>query len=416
MKKIYLATLAFSMLFTSQAQDCSDGRYRTEVFSSFTLESDVKYGNNLNREGNDTDLFVDIRQPDGDTETARPLIILMHGGTFIAGEKTGNDVVPLAEEFARKGYVTASISYRLGMDNLISVSGPSEGDASEAVFRATQDCKAAIRFFYKSVEEDGNPYKIDTDHIYLVGSSAGGFMAVHHAYLDQESEIPSSIDFSKPGLTGGIEGDSGNPGFSTEVTAIVNLAGALGDVEWMEADDTPVLSLHGSEDGTVPFDTDVISVAIFEIIEVAGSQSIHAKADELGLQNCFKPFWGADHVPHVNDANYYDTTANYITNFLLHFVCDEAEFCTYGESLSTQDETFVDFKMYPNPASDKVMMTSDQAIEGYTIYAMNGQVVASEKALFSDVIQADVSSLHSGMYVVHIQTSSGVATQKLVIE
>lgn len=416
MKKIYLAGLALSMFFTSFGQDCSNGRYKDEIFSGFTLTSDVQYGSNINNQGADTDLLVDIREPEGDTETSRPLILLMHGGTFIGGSKTGDDVVPLAEEFARKGYVTASISYRLGMDNLLSATGPSEGDASEAVFRATQDLKAAIRFFYKSVEDDGNPYGIDTDHIYLVGSSAGGFMAVHHAYLNEEADIPASIDFSKPGLTGGIEGESGNAGYSTDVTAVVNMAGALGDADWIEAGDLPILSLHGDQDGTVPYGTDIITVAIFEIIEVDGSQTIHAKAEELGLKNCFKTFKGADHVPHVSDANYYDTTANYITNFLLHFVCDAEDFCKYDASLSTQEEVLVDFNMYPNPAVDKVNISTTDLIEAYTIYSLNGQAVASESNINSNYISIDSSPLKSGMYIVHIKTPEGIGTQKLVIE
>lgn len=417
MKKIYLVGLAaVGMLFTAQAQDCSEGRYRLPVFDNFNLTSDVQYGSNDDRQGNNVDLLLDIYEPEGDTESERPLIIFAHGGTFIAGSKTGDDVVPMAQEFAKKGYVTASINYRLGMDNLLTPTGPSEGDASEAVFRATQDLKAAIRFFRKSIEEDGNPYKLDTDNFFVVGSSAGGFMAVHHAYLDEESEIPESIDFSKPGLTGGIEGESGNPGFSTELKAIANLAGALGDVEWMSADDTPVISLHGDEDGTVPYATDMISVAIFEIIEVSGSFSIHQKADEIGLQNCFKPFFGQDHVPHVSNAAYLDTTINYVTNFFLHFVCDQAEYCFYDETLSVNEVEKPNFTMYPNPASSSFKIISDQPIEAYSIIGLNGQVVATKEQLLDQEITVDSYDYPSGMYLVQIRTAQGISTNKLIIE
>ncbi len=46
------------------------------------------------------------------------------------------------------------------------------------------------------MEEDGNPWGIDPERIYMGGVSAGGFLALHHAYVDNESEIPSVIDQS----------------------------------------------------------------------------------------------------------------------------------------------------------------------------------------------------------------------------
>ena len=49
----------------------------------------------------------------GDTENNRPLIILAHGGSFIAGVRANPSMVSLGEAFAKRGYVVASISYRL---------------------------------------------------------------------------------------------------------------------------------------------------------------------------------------------------------------------------------------------------------------------------------------------------------------
>ena len=99
------------------------------------------------------------------------------------------------------GYVTASFSYRLGIDNLFDF----QTSFVEAVWRGVHDSRAAVRYFRKSVEM-GNPYHIDPERIYLGGVSAGGFIAMHHAYVDEESEIPTYIDESEPGLGGGLEG------------------------------------------------------------------------------------------------------------------------------------------------------------------------------------------------------------------
>ncbi|MCY7327486.1 MAG: carboxylesterase family protein, partial [Saprospiraceae bacterium] len=50
----------------------------------------------------------------GDDDTCRPLSILMHGGAFVVGTKEDGNMVSLAQEIAARGYVVASINYRLG--------------------------------------------------------------------------------------------------------------------------------------------------------------------------------------------------------------------------------------------------------------------------------------------------------------
>ena len=56
---------------------------------------------------------MDIYTPDGDTEINRPLILFIHGGSFYGGDKSSVDCQDFCKEFAKKGYVTASVNYRL---------------------------------------------------------------------------------------------------------------------------------------------------------------------------------------------------------------------------------------------------------------------------------------------------------------
>lgn len=432
MKKVYLMGLALVTLFNTTAQDCTGGRYDQETFADFDLTADIVYGNNDRNNGDNIDLLLDVYEPTGDTETNRPLIIFMHGGTFIAGSKEGGDVKPLAEDFCRKGYVTSSINYRLGIDNIADFigGGPDDKDLSEAVMRATQDARAAVRFFRKSVDEDGNPYGIDPDHIYLVGSSAGGFMAVHLAYLTDDNDIPSVIDQTNVGLGGGTEGLSGNAGYSSEVTAIVNIAGALGDADWIDDTKAPVLSLHGDDDGTVPYGTALIGAGIYEdIILVDGSESIHKKAEEVGLKHCFKPFYGQGHVPHTDDADYYDTTSMYINQWLLSFVCNDTEYCLcettqdetdcydYG-SLSVLNESFnaESLKVYPNPATSSFTIESLDNIREFAVIGMNGQIIERGNGNQQNFIDINSDKYLPGMYIVRITTENGIATEKIIIE
>ena len=56
---------------------------------------------------------MDVYTPDGDSYTERPLIIFAHGGSFWSGNKTNPMMVALCESFMKRGYVAASIQYRL---------------------------------------------------------------------------------------------------------------------------------------------------------------------------------------------------------------------------------------------------------------------------------------------------------------
>ena len=183
--RIFYTVLCLLVSLSLNAQ-CGD-RYIKQIFDSVDIASSILYGNNVNYTGGSEDLYLDFYEPSGDTEPLRPLIVLEHGGSFVGGTRTDGDVVALSEDFAKMGYACTSISYRLGMTG-IPFPGPDSVAATEAVIRAYHDMKAAIRFFWKDARENGNTYRIDTNNIYIGGSSAGGFAAVHVAYLDKISE------------------------------------------------------------------------------------------------------------------------------------------------------------------------------------------------------------------------------------
>ena len=122
MKKIYLIALSILTIIPAvNAQPCVGGRYATDIFPTVTITNDVNFGQNLSFTGGNTVLDMNIYEPTGDTETARPLIIWAHGGSFIGGTKTDPDVVELSNRFAKKGFVCASIDYRTGMWPIDSV-------------------------------------------------------------------------------------------------------------------------------------------------------------------------------------------------------------------------------------------------------------------------------------------------------
>jgi para-nitrobenzyl esterase len=398
---LFLSLLSFS--FASQAQfDCSNGRYTNEVFPSVQLLSDITYGQATNVQGNSQSLELDLYLPQGDTSSNRPLLIMAHGGSFIGGNKTGTDVVPICQKFAKLGYVVASIEYRLGFGGFL----PTEETATAAVFRATSDMKAAIRFFRKDAETS-NIYKINPDYIFAGGVSAGAFMALHAAYLDQESEVPASINLSD---FGGIEGNSGNPGYSSAIKAVVNLCGAIGDSSWIATGDVPCLSMHGTNDGTVPYGSDIITVLFVPLLEVDGSASIHERMLNVGVPSTFISWPGADHVPFVSSLTYQQSVFENMVPFLYdQLECSSAGIDPFASASNA-------LQVYPNPTNDNfIVALPSSSASLLEIFDLSGRLVHSNELInLSSTIST--SALANGLYTVKLTSREISYWAKLVVK
>ncbi len=404
-KSVLTLTAIAAVLTSINAQpDCNGERYRyTSTHDNVSVSEDHVYGNNVTALGVNTELVFDFYEAVDNAAADRPLIILAHGGFFLAGSNDGADVVPLCEDFARMGYAVASISYRLGIANLLDL----ENELIRAVWRGVHDGRAAVRYFRKSVEEEGNPWGIDPDRIYMGGVSAGGFLAVHHAYVDDESEIPAIIDQSQPGMGGGLEGESGNPGFSSEVAGIFNVSGALKDANWMQPGDAPLVSVHGTDDGTVPYGSGSVSLLGFNVTEVDGSATLHERAEEIGLTHCFVTIDGAGHVPHVTNADAYDVTLSTVAGALSSWICASYpnQCGGYDYTSEIREQVAAAVRMYPNPASGgEVTLVQSNAGGDWVarIRDAQGREVALHRGT-GPQSTLNVRSLPAGMYVIDVE-------------
>jgi acetyl esterase/lipase len=112
-----------------------------------------------------------------------PVIVWIHGGSWAGGSK---DFCPLAY-IATQSVAVVSINYRL---------------SDVAPFPAQiHDCKAAIRW----LRANSGKYQLDPDHIGVFGASAGGHLAALLGTTEGVKEL---------------EGDGGNPTFSSRVQAV----------------------------------------------------------------------------------------------------------------------------------------------------------------------------------------------------
>jgi acetyl esterase/lipase len=121
-----------------------------------------------------------------------PVILSVHGGGFMAGDKKDRQVEPMLSGLKR-GYAVVAINYRL---------------SGEAIWPAQiYDCKAAVRW----IKANAQKYNLDADHIVAWGGSAGGHLS---------SLLGTSSGVAK------LEGSElGNAGQSSRVQAVIDWFG-----------------------------------------------------------------------------------------------------------------------------------------------------------------------------------------------
>ena len=320
MKRILQSTLAIALIslgFTSSAQT----RYLDDVFSAVTVTSDIDYATNTSilpmLQGlppGPATLKFDIYEPAGDSVVNRPVIILVHTGSFlpavINGQPTGSkedlSIVEQCTRWAKKGYVAIAMDNRLGWNPSSTDQNVRTSTLLQAAYRGIQDAKAMVRYM-RMTEDNGNPHGINPDKIILGGQGTGAYISLGYATLDDpasELMLPKFINFSTtppspyvyPPFFGNPDGtDSAwlpaavsptgqdelwnipnNPTYSNDVNMVFNLGGALADISWLETGDVPMVSFHCEKDPYGPIDTgDVIVPTTGDfVVEVMGSRTV----------------------------------------------------------------------------------------------------------------------------------------------
>lgn len=280
MRKTILTSICMLFVFPFFGQK----RYINQIFPSIDTLMNLPYGVSKNLKGEDQVLTLSLFSPKNDTLSKRPVVVFIHGGGFVNGDKNSGYAKTVSVDLAKRGFVVASINYRLGVE-----SPRSDTTYFEAMIRAVQDAKAAIRFMRKNAVEFG----LDTASICISGGSAGGMTALHLAYLG-ENEVPPQI---KKSSYGSLEGNSGNEGYSSKVHAVVNFWGSMANINWIQQNDIPVFSVHGTTDRTVPFDSS-FSYHGFKY----GSAIIYEHALKKGIPTGIKLVAGLGHTLDNNQA------------------------------------------------------------------------------------------------------------------
>jgi len=268
-----------ALLLVAAAASAQTGRrYESEIFPAHTLQSNIQYGQSITPGGNTMNLLLDLYTGTGDSARNRPLVLFIHGGGFKGGDKVSNFGTRVCGSLARRGYVVASINYRT-----ISTI-PNDTVHFEAMLRAMQDAKGAVRFFRRYAEQ----YGVDTAQVFATGSSAGSITALHMAYLDS-TELPAWATLTRVGGT--FEGTSGNPGWSSRIQGVISNWGAIADYRWINGSDVPVFCVHGTADTVVPHDSSFAD-GPFRY----GSTIVEGRARSLGIRSGLRLFLNTGHT------------------------------------------------------------------------------------------------------------------------
>ncbi len=262
-----IVTLVLTLFFLVTITVLAQRRNRDtspKIPESVTVHRDIAYVTD-GHERQKLDLYVPA-----DTGENLPLIIWVHGGAWLGGNKT--HYRPM--EYLSAGYAGASINYRL---------------SQHAVFPAQiEDVKAAIRWLRANAET----YRLDPNRFAAWGSSAGGHLVAMLGTagdvaefevgknLEVSSKVQAVVDYFGPTdflqmdahrLPDGLVHDAPDSPESKLVGGPIqehkDRVAKANPITYVSKDDSPFLIIHGDQDKLVPFHQ---SMLLNDALEKAG--------------------------------------------------------------------------------------------------------------------------------------------------
>jgi acetyl esterase/lipase len=342
-----------------------------------------------------------------DTMALRPFILIIHGGGFVSGNKEDWDNE--CREFARRGFVAATIDYRLGLTNNCNVDSFSY---DKAVYRAIQDARAAMRF----AVENATTSRIDTSRMFIGGGSAGAATALGVLYLSQADWDSYSPVISQ---TLGPLNTSGNTlTNSFSIKGIMNNWGAIGKDFIQPNEMVPMIAFHGDADSTVDVDSAFANSCVNPPL-VYGSRSLFTLLTNAGICADLSVKIGGGHGVYRYNGNNFriDRTACFFKSVMCNTCTNFYSTDSIPASCSTltsMGETAVGkgFSVYPNPSADDFTLSFDNAsVKTITLINAVGQVVqrfTTPDATTTLTVNA------AGLYFVTVQQGAKVWSEKIV--
>ncbi|MFN8281743.1 MAG: T9SS type A sorting domain-containing protein [Chitinophagales bacterium] len=411
MQKVFTLSLLIVFYFSGFSQI----RYLDSVFN-FVKHADIQYGSNYDNKNQLTNLLMDVYEPQNDTASAlRPIIFFVHGGSFVGGDRGDQQINKTAEFFAKKGYVTANIEYRVQQTTLITpfLDFALASNWYKAIARATQDLKAAVRYIKKDVAINSNSYRVDTNMIFIYGSSAGAIATLHTVFLDDTIEMSVNFKNAYKEL-GGLDGNSGNSGYTMKgIKAIVSCSGAISDLNFLNNNrDIQYIAFHNNPDLVVPFDVGCFDAVFCHLGQFYGDNKIFPKIKGFGTNAEFYPI---NHLGHpadqVSDTASHRMILQKTTAFLYRIVSPSTPTAIRNNTVKSID-------LYPNPTTGNFTITVPTEIRTKNVLLMitdmTGKTVFSTESNNKETISID-ENLPNGLYIISVTSDTQTYLAKLSV-
>lgn len=242
------------------------------------------------------ELVMDLYFPTGATSDKKyPLILFCHAGGFTGGSRL--NVMSISDKFADQGFIVAALDYRTGY----SKGTPQNCSADvftmhNAFYRAVQDAKACLRF----LAANADTYNIDTNWIFIAGSSAGATLAMNTAHFDDaaaQQYFPASYD-----SLGSTETSGNAYPINYTLKGICSMWGSLTSSDSLitASKNFPTILFRGEEDGGTPDSIGHFAYCPNYPIVVA-APAIYARLNSLGKPVVFHYLTNANHPAYDNE-------------------------------------------------------------------------------------------------------------------
>lgn len=180
-------------------------------------------------------LYLDFYTPEHVNDSTICLVYVFGGG-FIGGHRDGKWEKAYFKQLVEKGFMVASIDYRLGLIGAKNIGVLNTDPVEKAVYMATEDAISALHYLLEHAKE----LKVNKDYIVMIGSSAGAITSLQVDYAMCNGFLNSDIlpeDFRLAG--------------------VVSYAGAIfsheGKVQYRNREPAPTMMFHGTMDNLVSY-------------------------------------------------------------------------------------------------------------------------------------------------------------------
>lgn len=428
---LLLGTPCLSVFHSAKAQNgtfCIENRFSESTFfelQHISISQSLVYGVVRRWPGTGVDtLKMDVYSPDTmrDPLAARPVIMFMHGGAWLTGSRSDQGIKQKCMDWARRGFVVASVSYRLGWNcnasDLLAVCVLCQGnyyDMNTAVYRGAQDAHTAMRWLVANHKQ----FRIDTSALFAGGESAGSFNALHLAFWSP-AYARTAFGGGPYKILGALDSSGLYPGLKFRIRGVINNCGAVLNDAKLYYPKIPVVSFHDAADCVVPYRANrVLNCCATSFFYARGSRMIHDEQTAASVPSELHTVQGTtpQHCSYPSLTLVQESSC-FIKKLLcgmspvgdIDYPTKPSVSCASLKSTGTGKIEILPIKIWPNPANSVLHLEGAllRGMKEVQVLTPDGRMV--EKFMLQTSArqyQIELNHLSSGTY--YIRLENGIA-------